>query len=128
MDTAQVVEDRVRRADVMLNDPLQPGEAIRAALERVCTERAVGSGVGDAPVRDARRSAELGADLAHPVAQADHPVEMLAGEHIKGLGRLTGQVEAVVLAHHADRIGVQGLGMAAGAHRQVHFRRHAYSG
>ena len=29
-----VVEDRVRRADVMLNDPLQPGEAIRAALER----------------------------------------------------------------------------------------------
>jgi [NiFe] hydrogenase diaphorase moiety large subunit len=28
------VEDHVRRADVMLNDPLRPGEAIRAALAR----------------------------------------------------------------------------------------------
>jgi len=28
------VEDHIRRADVMLNDPLRPGEAIRAALAR----------------------------------------------------------------------------------------------
>ena len=60
---------------------------------------------------------ELGAHLAHPVAQADHPVEALVGEHVQVLGRLSGQVEAVLVSHHPHRVGVHGLGMATGAVR-----------
>ena len=59
---------------------------------------------------------ELGAHLAHPVAQADHPVEALAGEHAEVLRAPAGEVDAV-LAHHPHRVGVQRLGMAAGAAR-----------
>ena len=34
---------------------------------------------------------ELGAHLAHPVAQADHPVEALVGEHVQVLRRVAGR-------------------------------------
>jgi [NiFe] hydrogenase diaphorase moiety large subunit len=48
------VEDTVRRADVLLNDPLRPGEAIRAALAR-----GQASGTGPQATLDEIKSARL---------------------------------------------------------------------
>jgi hypothetical protein len=42
-----------------------------------------GGGVGDAPVDGLGIAGKLGADLAHPIAQADHPIEPLLGETLK---------------------------------------------
>ena len=58
---------------------------------------------------------KFGAHLANPVAQADHPIETLAGELAEVLGRVVRQVEAIFVAHHAQRVGMQRLGMAPGA-------------
>ena len=76
-----------------------------------------GRGVGDAPVDGLGVAGELGAHLAHPVTQADHPVETLVDEHVQVLGRLSGEVEAMLVSHHPHRVGVHGLGMATGAVR-----------
>ena len=76
-----------------------------------------GGRVGDAPVDGLGLTGELGAHLAHPVTQADHPVEALVGEQVQMLRRVAGQVDAVLVSHHPHRVGVQRLGMAAGAVR-----------
>ena len=74
-----------------------------------------GGGVGDAPVDGLGVAGELGADLAHPIAQADHPIEPLLGEHAQVLRAVPGQIDAVLVPHHPHGVGVQGLGVAAGA-------------
>ena len=60
---------------------------------------------------------ELGADLAHPVAQGDHAVEALAGELARGAWTRAPAMSMPALAHHPHRVGVQRLRMAAGAAR-----------
>ena len=60
---------------------------------------------------------ELGAHLAHPVAQADHPVEVLVREHVEVLRLVTGQVDAVLVSHHPNRVGMQWPWIAPGAVR-----------
>ena len=59
---------------------------------------------------------ELGADLAHAVAEADDVVEAPAGELAEVLGAAAREVDPA-LAHHPHRVGMQRLGMAAGAGR-----------
>src|SRR5829696_9855648 len=49
-------------------------------------------GVGDAPMDQFGSAGELGADLAHAVAEADHVVEALAGELAEVLGTTPGEV------------------------------------
>ncbi len=68
---------------------------------------------------------ELGAHLAHPVAQGDHPVELLIGEHLQRCRLVTGQVDAVLVPHHADRVGMERLGVTPGAVRPRRTRRSA---
>src|SRR3954465_497679 len=60
-------------------DPLERGQRlpIAAGLARR---------VGDAPMDRHRRAREFWADLAHPVAEADHVVEALALELVHVLG------------------------------------------
>src|SRR2546427_13114399 len=77
-----------------------------AALDLVCNvlERGVrrlvavacGGGVGDAPVRGDRRPRELRADLAHLVAERDHPIEPVAGEAGERLRGATGDVDTAL--------------------------------
>ena len=62
------------------------------------------------------RAGELGADLAHAVAERDHVVEALPGELVQVLGAPASDVDAA-LAHHAHRVGMQRLGVAARADR-----------
>ena len=71
-------------------------------------------GVGDAPVRRRGVAGELGADLPHPVAQRDDPVEAGPGEPAQVLGRSPGDVDAP-LGHDAHGVGMQRLGVAARA-------------
>ena len=59
---------------------------------------------------------ELGADLAHAIAEADHVVEALGGELAEVLGTPPRDIDAA-LAHHPHRVGMQRLGMAARACR-----------
>ena len=98
-------------AGLQLGGRLLEGRVARLVVA-VCVP---GGGVGDAPVDGLGAAGELGADLAHPVAQADHPIEALLGEHAQVLRALTGQVDAVLVSHHPHGVGVQGLGVAAGA-------------
>ena len=72
--------------------------------------------IADAPVHRLRRAGELGADLPHAVAEADDVVEALVGELAEVLGAAAREIDPA-LAHHPHRVGVQGLGMAAGAGR-----------
>ena len=85
----------------------------RVASRRRVPARAPGRGCSSG---SARGAGELGADLAHPVAEADHAVEALAGELAQVLRAAAGEVDAA-LAHHPHRVGMQRLGMAAGAAR-----------
>ena len=73
-------------------------------------------GVADAPMDRLRRARELGTDLAHAVTEADHVVETLVYELAEVLGAAAGDVESAV-AHHPQRVGMQRLGIAAGAGR-----------
>jgi hypothetical protein len=57
---------------------------------------------------------ELRADVPHPVTQADHIVEALAGEQAQVFGGSARDVDAVS-AHRHHGAGMQRLGMAAGA-------------
>ncbi len=72
--------------------------------------------VGDAPVDHLRMAGELRADLADPVAQADHVPEPLPGERVQVLGPAPADVDAV-LVHDQHRLRVQRLGLAARAGR-----------
>src|SRR4051794_39437931 len=69
--------------------------------------------VADAPVDRLRCAGKLGTDLAHAVAQADHVVEVLARELGEVFGTAACEINPAP-AHHADRIGMQWLGVAAG--------------
>ena len=62
---------------------------------------------------------ELGTDLAHAVAEADHVVKAPAGELAEVLGTATREIDPA-LSHHPHRVGMQRLGMAAGAGRAHH--------
>ena len=91
---------------------------------RVESSAAVRSNAGSFPVRRAGSgmlqwielgcAGELGADLAHAIAEADHVVEAPITELAQVLGAAPGEVDAA-LAHHPHRVGMQGLRMAAGA-------------
>jgi hypothetical protein len=63
-----------------------------------------------------RRAGELGADLADLVAQGDDPVEPGVREPVEVLGRASGDVDAP-FGHHADRVRMQRLRVAARAAR-----------
>ena len=58
---------------------------------------------------------EVGADLSDAVAQRDDEIERLLGEDLEVLRGATAQVDAVLVSHHPDGVGVQGLGVAAHA-------------
>src|SRR3954454_20225619 len=63
--------------------PDPAAELRRDALERrkdVLVAPGLARRVGDAPVDQGRVGGELGAHLAHAIAQADHVVEALVGE------------------------------------------------
>ena len=62
---------------------------------------------------------EFRADLADPVAQADHVPEPLPGERVQVLDPVPADVDAV-LAHDQHRVRVQRLGLAARAGRLDH--------
>src|SRR5215211_4603039 len=94
-------------------------ELLGRALERgqrLLVASGLARGIGDAPVDQPGRPWELGAYLAHAIAEADHVVEALPGELAQMLGATPGEVD-VALAHHADRVGVKRLRMAARAVR-----------
>ena len=46
---------------------------------------------------------------SHPVAQADHPIEPLLGEHAQVLRALPRQVDPALLVHHPHCVWMQGL-------------------
>ena len=71
-------------------------------------------GVGDAPMGGDRRPRKLWADLAHLVAKGDHPVEAVTGEARERLRRTSRNIDAA-LGHGPHGVGMQRLGMAAGA-------------
>ena len=56
-----------------------------------------------------------GQTSADAIAQADHVVEALPGEPAQALGTSPGDVDAT-RAHHTDRVGMQRLRVAPGAH------------
>ena len=63
-----------------------------------------------------RVAGELQADLADPIAQADHVAEPLPGQRVQVLGSAPADVDAV-LAHDQHRVRMQRLGPAARADR-----------
>src|SRR5215207_5882046 len=75
-----------------------------------------GRWVADAPVDRLRRPGELGADLAHPVAEADHIIEAPVGQLAEVLRPVPGQVDPA-LAHYPHGIWMQRLRVAARACR-----------
>src|SRR5262245_32398585 len=85
-------------------------------------ERAVASGVADAPVRRARGALELRADLADAVAERDDDVEAPGRELVQVLRAAAADIDPA-LAHHPHRLGVQRLRAAARA-----LGRHAAAG
>jgi hypothetical protein len=103
-----------------LQEERQPGrQLVGGALEGgigVGVSRAGARRVADAPVDLFGRAGELGADLADAIAEADHVVEALAAELVEMLGSAAGEVDPA-LAHHAHRVRVQRLRLAAGAQR-----------
>src|SRR5687767_9727679 len=48
--------------------------------------------IGDAPMDQLGWAGELGADLAHAIAEADHVVEALVGEFAEVLGAAPGEI------------------------------------
>ena len=88
-------------------------ELVRGAHERRVAV-VLGGRIRNAPVRHRRWPWEVGADLAHAIAQADHMVEPLPDELLQVLGATALDVEAA-FAHHLHGGRVQRLGMAAGA-------------
>src|SRR4051812_39640107 len=106
-----------------LDEKLDAGaELVRRALERregLLVAPGLARGVRDAPVDQLGSTRELGAHLAHAIAEADHAVEALSGERAQRLRAACGDVDAAA-THHAHGVGMQRLGMAArarGAHR-----------
>src|ERR687885_2413163 len=93
------------------------GELVGGALEGgvgLGVALALARRVGDAPVDELGVAGELGADLAHAVAEADHVVELFLGELTQVLGAPTAELDAA-LAHHPHGVRVQRLEMASGA-------------
>ena len=82
-------------------------------------------GVGNAPVHETRMGRELGTDLPDPVAQRDHDVETLRDELVQVLGAVPADVDTALL-HHAHRVGVQRLRVAAGAVGPNRSGRHVF--
>ena len=70
--------------------------------------------IGNAPVDGLRVAGELGTHLAHAIAQTDDEVEALRREFLQMFGAATAEIDAA-LAHDADRLRVERLGVAAGA-------------
>ena len=68
---------------------------------------------------------ELGTDFPDPVAQRDHDVETLRDELVQVLGAVPADVDTAPL-HHAHRVGVQRLRVAAGAVRSYCSGRHVF--
>src|SRR5258708_10053047 len=71
------------------------GDVLERGVRRLVAV-ARGGGVGDAPVRGDRSPPELGADLAHLVAERDHPVESVAGEAGERLRGAAGDVDTTL--------------------------------
>ena len=97
----------VRGAGAECGCPVLPR---RNAAKRRC-RRCGFCGIGHAPVNGVGVAGELWADLADLVAQADHVVEALPGERVQVRGLVPSQVDAVVLAQHPHRGGMQLFGM-----------------
>src|SRR5215207_1362648 len=93
---------------------LELGRRSLEGRQRLVVGAGLMCGVADAPVDRLRRTGELGTDLTHAVAEADHVVEAPAAELVEVLGAAAGQIDAA-LAHHADGVRMQRLGMAPGA-------------
>src|SRR5512132_1752673 len=67
-------------------------------------------GVGDAPMDQLGAAGELGADLAHAIAEADHVVEALPGEFAQVFGTTAGEVDAALAHHPYTAFGCRGFG------------------
>ena len=79
----------------------------RVGLPSVSPSRA---GSRDAPVDQPRAARELGADLAHAVAEADHVVEALAGELARGAWSAGPRCRCRARASRAPRWGAAAWG------------------
>src|SRR4051794_25067342 len=105
-----VIDAGEEEPDAGLELPRGPLEGRVARTIRVALERRI----GDAPMDRGGRAGELGADLAHPIAQRDHVVEPSPGQRVDVLRPLGADVDAPLL-HDADRVRVHRLRVAARA-------------
>src|SRR4051812_42579156 len=96
------------RADEETDAGLELGGGALERGPRLLVASGLARGIGNAPVDYLGCAGELGADLAHAIAEADHVVEAPAGELAQVLGAPPRDVDAAV-ADHAHCVGMQRL-------------------